>query len=781
MRAVNFEMRAMRRQMATMLTLCMAAVMAPLVVPDAAAADDPTYADIILADSPLAYYRLTETTGGVAEDASGHDRDATIVGSPTRNLAGPVADGKAFQHGSADRLTIPRIDFSGQALSVEAWVRTRSTADSSSYEGDPALTLFGDHTNDVWFSFGVDGGTLKLSRHSLGDGWQSIDGSTRVNDGRWHHVVATTSAASQQGAVYVDGYLDGYGSLPVSTPDLTGLSRISSGYQDRDRYIGEIAEPAIYNSILSPTDVAAHHAAAGPQSDAPTATTDYPSLVLERSPLAYYRMGDTGSVAADSAADGRDGSYVGMPSLGVPGALVNDSDTATALTGGQRVDVPPPELPLANFTVEAWVKTTNTDATHTYEGNPGLTILGDHRSTVWFSFGIDGGRLRLGRHGDPEVGWRFVDGAINIADGEWHHVVATTSASTSRTAVYVDGNLDGLSTLPISDDDLSAVTRLGAGYQSLDPLEASLDEVAIYPGILAPAEIRAHFKAGSGYEPVPVADVLNSHATLTALQNRVEEIASVCPEVPANATSYPSVQLNVLAGTCNVTYTSNDCGWRQFFCDHKDQIIFAIAATALVVVAGLLVAAAVTYAAPTLAAAWASMSSTAVPLSGLGAMTVADGAAVAIVGGGYAVTVAVANINVQVLTVADVQAWLNHYSENHNSDGSPKTGDLGEDWTPRPAREIPGSKGCETWCAQETDAKVLTGRLHGGTVHRIKHRLGDTFQVGIYRGYESNWHWHEVVKFNGRVYDQFGPRTGVPVAEWKALWGDAEYLVWGGL
>ncbi len=48
------------------------------------------YADVVLADSPLAYYRLGESSGTTMTDSSGNGRHGTYVGSPTLGAAGLV-------------------------------------------------------------------------------------------------------------------------------------------------------------------------------------------------------------------------------------------------------------------------------------------------------------------------------------------------------------------------------------------------------------------------------------------------------------------------------------------------------------------------------------------------------------------------------------------------------------------------------------------------------------------------------------------------------------------
>ncbi len=70
--------------------------------------------------------------------------------------------------------------------------------------------------------------------------------------------------------------------------------------------------------------------------------TSYSATVLQDSPLAYWRLGETsGTTAADSSGANRSGSYLASPSLNQPGALVGDTNRSVGFNGSsQYVNVP---------------------------------------------------------------------------------------------------------------------------------------------------------------------------------------------------------------------------------------------------------------------------------------------------------------------------------------------------------------------------------------------------------------------------------------------------------
>lgn len=117
------------------------------------------------------------------------------------------------------------------------------------------------------------------------------------------------------------------------------------------------------------------------------------------------------------------------------------------------------------------------------------------------------------------------------------------------------------------------------------------------------------------------------------------------------------------------------------------------------------------------------------------------------------------------LTVAGVHTYYVLATDTpvlvHNRGGC--DGDLGPDWEPRPVEEICGSFGCEAV------ARDIQNRI-GGDIFRISAPPGIT--MGKYRGVDTLWAHHEVVVRDGRVYDAFTDRKGLPVEEYKALWKD---------
>jgi hypothetical protein len=99
-------------------------------------------------------------------------------------------------------------------------------------------------------------------------------------------------------------------------------------------------------------------------------------------------------------------------------------------------------------------------------------------------------------------------------------------------------------------------------------------------------------------------------------------------------------------------------------------------------------------------------------------------------------------------------------------------GDLGPGWKPAPVTSIPCSTGCEN-VAVKIQAKI------GGEIKTIQVDPQRRFRLGPYRGQDSGWYSHTVVVRDGRVYDAFGPRTGVPVDDYKKLFDYRDVINFG--
>lgn len=225
-----------------------------------------SYDEEALSDGPRSYWPFNETSGSTAADVNGVD-PGTRTSGVTQGVPGAIAG----QPGTAYRFpgnsggfvsTTGTARRAPQIFSVESWIKTtttsggkligfgnRSTGNSTSYDRH----LYMGNTGRLYFGVNPDARTI------------GSPGS--YNDGQWHHVVATLSSAGLY--LYVDG------AQVAGNPAITYANWISDGYwriggdalgnwpgsAGGSYFSGDIDDPAIYLTALTPAQVQAHYAA----------------------------------------------------------------------------------------------------------------------------------------------------------------------------------------------------------------------------------------------------------------------------------------------------------------------------------------------------------------------------------------------------------------------------------------------------------------------------------------------------------------------------------------
>ena len=224
----------------------------------------------------------------------------------------------------------------------------------------------------------------------------------------------------------------------------------------------------------------------------------YPGQVLADAPLAYWRFDElTGTKAADSSGHGNDATYEGGITLGVPGAIEGDSDTAASFDGATGFVTAGNRFAFAGqtpFSIEAWV---SAQMQSTYAGVASRNdAVGGPPSE---------GYLLFVAPTDGPFGFQRLDGsnvstAVSVAGPsatDFTYVVATFDGL--ELVVYVNGESQGSQTAAISVAGAVADFVVGAEAGGNDNfLSGSLDEVAVYDHALSTDRVRAHYLAGIG-------------------------------------------------------------------------------------------------------------------------------------------------------------------------------------------------------------------------------------------------------------------------------------------
>lgn len=224
------------------------------------------YRDSILADSPALYWRLAESVGPTAVDASGNGAAGAYSNSPAFGQAGPLVSesrDRALSTGTNGYVTSTASSIGPAIFSVEAWFKTTSTSGGRILGyGDAGAGSFSTNTDrQIYLS---PGGQVLFGLSALK---ATIQTTAPLNDGVWHHVVGTYSALTGS-RLYVDGGLVATGTA-VTLVSLNGYWRAGaealSGWPSAPTssyFAGSLDEVAVYSTVLSASRIQAHYAAA---------------------------------------------------------------------------------------------------------------------------------------------------------------------------------------------------------------------------------------------------------------------------------------------------------------------------------------------------------------------------------------------------------------------------------------------------------------------------------------------------------------------------------------
>jgi Concanavalin A-like lectin/glucanases superfamily len=216
----------------------------------------------VLADLPVAYWRLGEASGSAVADSSGNGNSGRYAGNV--RLAGPALikgtsrsarfDGKD----SAGMYFPPSASLqASRELSLEAWVRPRVV---------PTASGSGWHLLAIWQKalLYIEGGSEPRFVFSLygqdGQASSNVVSTTRVAAGRTYYVVGTYDGSKTR--IYVNGVLDATiaRSGPVARSSLGGgVASGGWGRRPSPAFVGLLDDIAIYQHPLSSSRVKLHY------------------------------------------------------------------------------------------------------------------------------------------------------------------------------------------------------------------------------------------------------------------------------------------------------------------------------------------------------------------------------------------------------------------------------------------------------------------------------------------------------------------------------------------
>lgn len=213
-------------------------------------------------------YRLGEASGSrTATDWSGKGLNGTYQGTMTAATPNPNAcprdAGSSYVlNGNASFVSTPRSYANPTTFSEEVWFRTTTPGGLLIGFGGSQVSPSGQHDRKIYLNtsgqlvFGTYSGTTQV-----------VTSPGTYTDGAWHHVVSTMSPTTGM-RLYVDGALVASNGSYTAPENFTGYFRIGydtvsgwPGASANGAFTGSMRYAAVYSTVLSASQVAAHAAA----------------------------------------------------------------------------------------------------------------------------------------------------------------------------------------------------------------------------------------------------------------------------------------------------------------------------------------------------------------------------------------------------------------------------------------------------------------------------------------------------------------------------------------
>ncbi len=455
------------------------------------------YDSAVLADSPVAYYRLGDTPPvPPISDASGHGLSGTLLNTISLGQTGAlpiVSNTSARLSTNGDGVLIAdNIQLTpGTTVTFEAWIKP----DAASAGHFQNLISKRDYLTGLGFEyeFGISSSGFLTFNRSL-DGTNiagTVTSSSPVPSGQWEHVAMTLNGSSV--AFYINGSVAGGGSISAGTfLNTSAPVQIGTARNANFQFLGSIQEVATFANSLNLFQIQSHYQSA--------AAGTYSATVLSSFPVAYWRLGDNPPIS-DTSGNALSGTLLNGISLGQTGVLAGDTNTAARFSStGDGVLISDSNLQTLGTTAtfETWIKP---DAA----GNGQFqNLLSKYDYTV-SNFGTEyefliapDGKLYFGR---GNLG--SVVSSVAVSSGVWQHVAATFN--NGSVSFYINGILVGAGAISGSAfSNTSAPVQIGTARNTPYQFRGLMDEVAIYPSALSATRILAHYKAGSNLAPTNI-------------------------------------------------------------------------------------------------------------------------------------------------------------------------------------------------------------------------------------------------------------------------------------
>jgi hypothetical protein len=288
--------------------------------------------DLVINDGLVGYWRLDESSGTTAADASGYGSDLSYINTPTTSSSAPsvmaFADSRSvvMAKASAQNLKLtsePTVFRSASNWSLAGWFKATSVDSGgcgASGTGSELVSIGNDAVIRVCSqdSSHLTKGVITGILHYASSSWDTCQTTQTftLNDGLWHHAAVTWDDNDM--VVYLDGASTTC-NYAAHTTNYTGTTITIGANASNSSYDfdGSIDEVRYYTRTLSSADVATLYAGGQPAPPSPSVQTTGAITVTGNLILA------SGSLNTGSSAIALTGSWLNH------GAIYNGTGTVT--------------------------------------------------------------------------------------------------------------------------------------------------------------------------------------------------------------------------------------------------------------------------------------------------------------------------------------------------------------------------------------------------------------------------------------------------------------------
>ncbi len=200
-----------------------------------------------------AIFDFEEGNGNLVKDLSGGQRDSTIIGAEWSNDTGNNSDSSLI-FGAGDYIQIANTDtLNFQKYTLSAWIKATP---SSGWRGIISKDGTYPTNRNYWFGLSAGGSGYptegKLLILGKSQNWDDIRASSpaALDDGLWHHVVATSGDGKT--FLFVDGEKVGEDTYPAGITPTSRFIFVGKNIPANDySFYGNIDDVRIYSDSLS--------------------------------------------------------------------------------------------------------------------------------------------------------------------------------------------------------------------------------------------------------------------------------------------------------------------------------------------------------------------------------------------------------------------------------------------------------------------------------------------------------------------------------------------------